>query len=185
MVAQDSARGYYYPDHLKLSEELMAARSAMLERYAPLLQTDQSVYVGYSQGASMGVLAVANHGDLWPRLALVEGGYDDWTSSLARSYKSRGGRRVLFVCGTEHCRKSASQAVTTLTRAGVAARLLMAPNGGHRPDGPVAVRVREGLDWLLDGDVQFEKVLNHWRVDEPVKPNTATIAPDDGTTSHR
>src|SRR5664280_1269910 len=77
MVTRDPARGYYYPDHIALSGELTAVRAAV-EEHSDLLQLEASVYIGYSQGASMGVLAVASHGDWWPRLALVEGGYDAW-----------------------------------------------------------------------------------------------------------
>ena len=167
MVARDRARGYYYPDHLRLSDELAAARAALLEKYSLTLALDSGVYIGYSQGASMGVLAVARHGDWWPRLALVEGGYDAWSSALAQKYKSSGGERVLFVCGTEHCRKLASQAVLILARCHVAARLLSAPGAGHRPDGPVAARVREGLAWLLEGDTRFGEVLSHLSADQP------------------
>ncbi len=170
MVARDPARGYYYPDHLWLSDELAMARATMIEKYSPVLQVDSSVYVGYSQGASMGVLAVAAHGDWWSRLALVEGGYDTWSSALAQKFKGHGGQRVLFVCGTDHCRKLASQAVATLTRASVEARLFTAPGAGHRPDGPVAARVREGLVWLLQGDNRFETVVSHLKIDQRSEP---------------
>lgn len=185
MVTRDRTRGYYYPDHLKLSDELTTARLAMVEKHSPALQAGANVYIGYSQGASMGALAVAAHGDLWPKLALVEGGYDAFSAALARTYEGSGGRRVLFVCGTEHCRKLANLSVLSLTRAGVAARLLTAPNAGHRPDGPVAARVREGLIWLLDGDNRFEKVLNHLKNDKPSEPDMPIVAPETGSTIPR
>jgi predicted esterase len=175
MVTRDPARGYYYPDHIALSGELSAVRAAV-EEHSDLLQLEASVYIGYSQGASMGVLAVASHGDWWPRLALVEGGYDAWYPALAKQYHASGGQRVLFVCGTEHCRKLAAQAVTLLTRAGVNARLLTAPGAGHRPDGPVAARVREGLIWLLEGDNRFERVLNYVKPKSALNPANATGA---------
>ena len=165
MVTRDAARGYYYPDHIALSDELIAVHAAV-EEHLDLLQLEASVYIGYSQGASMGALAVASHGDWWPRLALVEGGYDAWYPALAKQYRASGGQRVLFVCGTDHCRKLAAQAVILLTRAGVIARLLTAPGAGHRPDGPVAARVREGLSWLLEGDGRYERVLKHLRLNQ-------------------
>lgn len=159
MVTHDPTRGFYYPDHIQLSEELTAAWTSMLQRHAAAILGTDGVYIGYSQGASMGVLAAGPHGELWPRLALVEGGYDTWSLALARSYRDRGGRRVLFVCGTQHCRKQASQAAAILERAGVASRVLTAKNAGHRPDGPVAARVNEGLIWLLQDDPRYENVL--------------------------
>ena len=150
MFASDANRGYYFPNHLALAEELLGAHSALLEHHAEQIYTNTAVYVGYSQGASMGVLAVAEHGDWFPRLLLVEGGYENWSVALAKRYASTGGRRVLFVCGTEHCRNLAQLSVFILRRNGVAAELRVAVGAGHRPDGPVTDRVRDGLIWLLD-----------------------------------
>ena len=148
--ASDANRGYYFPNHLALAEELLGAHSALLEHHAEQIVTNAAVYVGYSQGASMGVLAVAEHGDWFPRLLLVEGGYENWSGALAKRYASTGGRRVLFVCGTEHCRNLAQLSVFILRRNGVTAELRVAVGAGHRPDGPVTDKVREGLIWLLD-----------------------------------
>jgi predicted esterase len=159
IVTRDPTRGYYYPDHHWLLDELLAAHASIHASHSSALLGSGGVYIGYSQGASMGVLAVAPHGDLWPRLALVEGGFDTWSPRLAHAFYGRGGQRVLFVCGTEHCRKGAIQSVTTLERAGVTARLLTATHAGHRPDGPVAARVKEGLSWLLQGDPRYDNVL--------------------------
>ncbi len=171
MVTRDPTRGYYYPDHIWLSDELMAAYASMSRSHANVMLGSSRVYIGYSQGASMGVLAVAAHGDLWPRLALVEGGYDAWSASLARTFHDHGGQRVLFVCGTEHCRKQARQAVMILERTGVMSRLLTAPNAGHRPDGPVAARVNEGLVWLLQDEPRYENVLRYLSTSEVASPS--------------
>ncbi len=164
MFASDPSRGYYYPDHVALAEELHRAREAMLQRYGTPISDSSVVYVGYSQGASMGVLAVAERGDWWPRLLLVEGGYDSWSAALSRRYAASGGHRVLFVCGTAHCSKRARASVTLLERAGVAAQLRVANGAGHRPDGPVAAAVRDGLLWLLDDGPEFSKIRDNLAV---------------------
>jgi len=161
MVARDPTRGYYYPDHVVLSNEIVAARVAIREKHSGALSGDSDVYVGYSQGATMGALAVAGYGAFFTRLLLVEGGFDSWSPALARKYRGSGGQRVLFVCGTEHCHKQAAKAAATLSIAGVEVKVLYAPNAGHRPDGPVALRVREGLPWLLEGDSRYTEVLEH------------------------
>jgi predicted esterase len=148
MYANNANRGYYYPNHLALGQELRRAREALLERYADRVEVS-AVYVGYSQGASMGVLAIAEHGDWFPRMLLVEGGFENWSGALAKRYADTGGRRVLFVCGTEHCRKLASIGVTLLKQHRVQAQLRFSPGAGHRPDGPVTEQVRNGLAWLL------------------------------------
>jgi len=161
MVARDPTRGYYYPDHVVLSSEIVAAREAIREKHAEALLGDSDVYVGYSQGATMGALAVAGYGAFFTRLLLVEGGFDSWSPALARKYKGGGGQRVLFVCGTEHCHRQAAKAASFLSIAGVEVKILYAPYAGHRPDGPVALRVREGLPWLLEGDPRYIEVLEH------------------------
>ena len=158
MFANDPSRGYYYPNHVALAEELHGARDAMLQHHAARVCEGSVVYVGYSQGASMGVLAVGEHGDWWPRLLLVEGGYDSWSAPLSKRYAASGGHRVLFVCGTPHCRERARASVGLLERAGVTAQLRYANGAGHRPDGPVAAAVRDGLLWLLDDGPEFAEI---------------------------
>jgi len=161
MVARDPARGYYYPDHIQLSSELTAATTAIRAAHAADLRGDSGVYLGYSQGATMGALAIAEYGADFTRLALVEGGFDSWSATLARRLKNNGGQRVLFVCGTDHCRNRASTAATILATAGLDTKMLYAAHAGHRPDGPVAARVREGLQWLLEGDSRYAEILSH------------------------
>ena len=161
MAARDPTRGYYYPNHVELGIELQTAQKVMLETHGPSVLGETAVYIGYSQGATMGALAVGEHGKFWPLMALVEGGFDSWSPALARKYKSGGGQRVLFVCGTEHCQKNALKAVSTLGAAGLETKLLYARGAGHRPDGPVASCVREGLKWLLERDGRYIGVLEH------------------------
>jgi hypothetical protein len=161
VAARDPTRGYYYPNHIELASELLSARTTMLETYGAALRGKSAVYVGYSQGASMGALAVAEHGDFWPLLVLVEGGFDSWSPAMARKFENGGGQRVVFVCGTEHCHRHALKAASTLVAVGLEAKLLYAPGAGHRPDGPVAARVREALEWLLEGDRRYSGVLEH------------------------
>lgn len=180
MFASDANRGYYFPNHLALAEELLGAHSALLEHHAERIYANSAVYVGYSQGASMGILAVAEHGDWFPRLLLVEGGYENWSSALAKRYARTGGRRVLFVCGTEHCRNLAQLTVPMLRRNGVAAELRVAVGAGHRPDGPVTEKVREGLSWLLDESPELAPVRAALTAAPEVQPGT-TPAPSVAT----
>jgi predicted esterase len=158
MFINDPSRGYYYPDHIALGREVSRARVALMGHYADRLFLNEAVYVGYSQGASMGALAVAEHGDWFPRLLLVEGGFDAWSAALAKQYAQTGGKRVLFVCGTDRCQKRARQSMFLLQRSGVATELRYAPGAGHRPDGPVADKVRDGLRWLLDDSPELSRV---------------------------
>lgn len=176
MVTRDPERGYYFANHHALAEEIAAARAALVQSHASRVALNSAVYVGYSQGATMGVLAVAEHGDWWPRLLLVEGGYDSWSASLARQFAVSGGQRVLFVCGTEHCRSRAQASQGLLERAHVKTKLLAAPGAGHRADGPVGAAVRRGMRWLLDGDSVFEGVHRVLAADSPADLPKASTA---------
>ncbi len=154
MFANDPSRGYYYPNHIELGRELSHARQALLSSHLERMDASSIVYVGYSQGATMGVLATAEHGDWFPRMLLVEGGFENWSALLAKKYADSGGRRVLFVCGTERCRKRGALSVALLRQHHVQAQLRVAPGAGHRPDGPVAQQVRDGMPWLLADDTE-------------------------------
>lgn len=176
MVTRDPARGYYFPNHHALAEEIAATRAALVQSHASRVALNSAVYMGYSQGATMGVLAVAEHGDWWPRLLLVEGGYDSWSSALARQFAVSGGQRVLFVCGTEHCRSRAQASQGLLERAHVKTKLLAAPGAGHRADGPVGAAVRRGLRWLLDGDSVFEGVHRVLATDSSAEVTSSSAA---------
>jgi predicted esterase len=177
MVINDPSRGYYYPDHIALGRELSGAHAALREHYADRLFMNQAVYAGYSQGASMGALAVAEHGDWFPRLLLIEGGFDAWSGALAKQYARTGGKRVLFICGTEHCQKRAQQSVIVLRHSGVGSELLYARGAGHRPDGPVAEKVRDGLRWLLDDSPELSRLRSGIATDPTTQDGRNLMSP--------
>ena len=161
MYAREPDRGYYYPNHHELQRELREVVETLLNKYAERFAHDALVYVGYSQGASMGVLAVAEQGADFKRLLLVEGGYDNWSELLSKRFVASGGRRVLFVCGTKQCQHGAQTSIGLLKRAGALAQLRNAMGAGHRPDGPVADAVRDGLSWLLDDAREFASIRDN------------------------
>lgn len=94
--------GYYYRTHLALEVEFVAALAAFEQRF-PQATTRDALYAGFSQGAIMGAPMISRHGDRFPYLALLEGGYEYWSPAHARRFAAGGGKRVLFVCGTQWC----------------------------------------------------------------------------------
>jgi predicted esterase len=153
--APDADTGYYYEDHYKLDREVMAALDALRARYAPAADTTRVTYAGYSQGAIMGALFAQKRGDVFSRLVLIEGGYEEWNVPSARRFQQAGGERVLFACGNAYCASKAERSVQWLERAGVPARLEHAPGGGHTYAGAVGERVIAALPWLFEGDERW------------------------------
>ena len=89
------AAGFYYRDHHALAAELRAALAALDRRFGARVDHAGAVYAGFSQGATMGALALPEFG--FTSAMLVEGGTDDWTVTHARAFHDAGGERVVFV----------------------------------------------------------------------------------------
>jgi predicted esterase len=147
--------GYFYRDHHRLEAEVMAAISALYERYA---HADRGpiVYTGYSQGGIMGALFTVKHPQVFSRLILVEGGYDEWDVPTARKYRAGGGVRVLLACGQAYCERRALRSLHWLERAGVEARLVYVVRGGHTYGGEVGHRVAEMFAWVVRDDPRWQ-----------------------------
>lgn len=139
---------FYYPEHHSLGRWLFAALERVTRAYGSRIGTP-FIYVGYSQGATMGALAIQTAKVAIPHLLLVEGGLEGWSLKRSRAFAQAGGRKVYFACGTRSCHAKARQAVQTLSDAGLEARMGYADGAGHTPVGAVETYVREGLSWLL------------------------------------
>lgn len=145
--------GRYYPDHHALERITFAAVRALAETYAREADMQRIVYTGYSQGATMGALMIPEHGAECPRLILVEGGFDDWTTARALTFKKAGGNRVLFACGRQACKTGADRSAAWLKSAGVPARVVSRVGAGHT----IAVidAAMPEFDWLVEGDPRW------------------------------
>lgn len=144
------SEGRYFPDHFALERIVLASLEAF-GRSFPDIAKGPVLYAGYSQGATMGALMIVSHGSAFPRLALVEGGFDGWTLARSQRFESSGGKRVLFVCGTRHCKGRAESSAQTLRHAGVDTRVVSDLSAGHTYGGAVATALENSLDWLLRG----------------------------------
>ena len=139
--------GYFYRDHRALERELSEAEHAA-RALLPRILPGSGLYVGFSQGATMGSAMINAHVDAFPYLVLVEG-FDQWNVPRARAFKRKGGKRILIACGSKECAKVGEASVRWLTQANVEARLEYAPGEGHTPMGGVLRRIRAALPWLL------------------------------------
>jgi predicted esterase len=143
--------GRFFPEHHTLERIVLATLNALVKAFPGAVDPERVVYTAYSQGATMGALMLPPHGGLFRRLALVEGGYSEWTASRARRYAETGGERVLFACGTRTCLKAAERSSAILVRAGVESRVVSDLASGHTYGGGIGERMAEVLPWLLEG----------------------------------
>jgi predicted esterase len=150
--ADDSS---YFVDHHKLGREVTAALGALRERYGSDVDPGPVAFAGFSQGGIMGALYAQKRGDVFARLALIEGGYEEWNLPIARRFKQTGGERVLLACGIRYCARGAERSRGWLEQAGVAARVEHAPGAGHTYAGEVGNRIIAALPWLFEGDSRW------------------------------
>jgi predicted esterase len=149
---------YFYANHLKLTEELEASVAAATTAFAPRLDPTRAVYLGYSQGAMMGALVLANDGSRFPRTVSIEGVYGSgqWSVDMGARYRRHGGERALFLCGGSLCATRARASARALGQGGstLTTRIVQAP-GGHTYGGPMADALARELSWIFDGDPRF------------------------------
>jgi hypothetical protein len=141
---------FYYKNHHALRAELAAALSAA-RTAEPRIAPGGGIYAGFSQGASMGTLMIAERGTDFPYLVLIEG-FTQWNVALARSFAKHGGRKVSFACGTQQCASKAELSASAIQRAELEARAHHAAGAGHTPLGEVMQLVEGDLPWLVSGD---------------------------------
>ena len=148
--------GHYYENHLALRAEVLElvshleAKENAGERYVSRLQPRPWVYAGYSQGATMGALFLVDYGALFDRLILIEGGNEGWSLARAGTYQALGGKRILWVCGTESCFIGAKKAARVAQQAGISTEVEFVRGAGHIYFGPVGRRVVQQLPWLMN-----------------------------------
>jgi len=139
---------YYYPDHHALEREVTAAVGAARAKYGARIARQGGVYVGYSQGATMGALMLVEHGGEFPHLLLIEGGSGDWTLGRAQRFRATGGESVFIVCGTPACGRRATRSLPVLERAGLRAEARVLA-GGHTELGEVGAAAETLLETLV------------------------------------
>jgi predicted esterase len=140
----------------RLSADIDRAVALVREQFGPYVAPGPLLYAGFSLGAMHGVSVVANHGETYPRVLLIEGAYREWTPALARAFAKSGGQRVMLVCQASDCRSMFRQAQQDLERAGVEVRLVPAANGRHNLDEAMMSALERALPWLVERDARWD-----------------------------
>lgn len=139
---------FYYPEHHSLGRWLDASLAKTRTDHAERLD-GTFIYVGYSQGATMGALALQTHPTPIPHVILVEGGLEGWSQRRASQFRNHGGRSVTFVCGTRSCDAKARKLQSLLRRVGLEVQVHHAVGAGHTSLGEVSDFVRKRLNELF------------------------------------
>lgn len=154
----EEERGYFYDGHHELGKEVVLALDALAKRYGDWVDLQGSIYGGYSQGATMGILYLQQGGAVEAKTAgilLVEGGSAEWTIGLAKKLKREGVRRVEIVCGQTSCAKAAKMSKAWITKAELDVATSYAEGAGHTYGGPVAPLVEQAFDRLVADDPRW------------------------------
>jgi predicted esterase len=141
-----------------LRQHIEAAVHALVERFGSRVDVDRPLLAGFSLGAAEAALLAQKYAAEFPRLALLEGGVDQWPEGNVATFLAHGGQRVLFGCGSGWCTPSASAASDRIERSGLGSRLVRA-SVGHAYPPALQSAVREELGWLLLGDGRWSRAV--------------------------
>lgn len=148
---------FEYESSPMLRREVLASLDALEKRYVDHVDPAGAVFAGFSLGSLLGVHLLAERGELFPRALLIEGGWDRWTNEHLRAYRDKGGMRVLFACGETVCPRESRGAATRLAANGIETDVVVGKGEGHRYGGRVGEAIRDGFDWLVDGDARWAR----------------------------
>jgi predicted esterase len=116
----------------QLGQRVEVAIELTRARFGPYVDSGPMIYAGFSQGATLAEPLLREHAARFPIAILAEGGYQIANSrSFARAYREGGGRRVVLVCGTPACYRSARSAQKVLSNAGLDALVVGDEKAGH------------------------------------------------------
>jgi predicted esterase len=108
------------------------AIDAARARFGRYIDDSPLVYAGFSQGATLAEPLLRKQAARFPIAVLAEGGYQiAHSSAFAAAYRAGGGRRVVLVCGTDGCFRSAAGSRRVLERAGLEVLVVGDPKAGH------------------------------------------------------
>jgi predicted esterase len=130
---------------------------ALGEAYPERVDVTDAVYAGYSQGAQMGLLTLADAASVAPRLFLVEGGAGDLNRARVERLARSGARALALVCGTPGCRQRAERARTVLSAAGLRHATYHAEGAGHTMLGGVEIELERAFAELTRDDGRWAR----------------------------
>jgi len=115
-----------------IRRRVASAIVAVRARFGPYIADGPTLYVGFSQGATLAGPTLLDPAQSFPFIALAEGGYGLLRDrAFLGKLKARGVESVLLACGTPACFASMHAAEPNLSSAGIQALIGGDPASGH------------------------------------------------------
>lgn len=131
-----------------VERSVAAARS----RFGAYIADGPTIYVGFSQGATLAARALLDESRAYARVALAEGGYGLLRDARFLSQlKAHGTERALLVCGSAACFTTARSAEPALRRAGLEPQIAGDPVAGHNLNERMQVALRTAWPSFVQG----------------------------------
>ena len=137
----------------RVASAIVAARA----RFAAYIADGPTLYVGFSQGATLAGPTLLDPAQSFPFIALAEGGYGlVQNRTFLAKLKARGVESVLLACGTAACFNTMRAAERNLSAVGIQALIGGDPTSGHNLNG----EMQAGLQKVWP---DFVRGLPNWR----------------------
>jgi pimeloyl-ACP methyl ester carboxylesterase len=134
--------------------ELRASLTALKARFGAHVAPRPILLIGYAEGADVAADLARQEPSFFSRVALVKGNPSLFSSSSAKIFAERGGKRMLFFCTDLPCEQAGAERALSLSRAGVAAQSVRRDVGPYL-DPPFIAALKGEMPWLLEGDARF------------------------------
>jgi hypothetical protein len=155
-----SGNAFVWSSVEQLEKRVMSALVTARAKYGPYVASGPAVYAGFSQGAFLAPFVVQRHADVFPVMALDEGGYGQTAGSFPTTFAHGGGKRALLMCSTPGCETGFSASEQLLGRAGVDARVAKLGPFGHTVNDQVIAALKVQWRWLVRDDARWADWLS-------------------------
>lgn len=148
-----------YPDIASLEARIRESLHAAKARFGRHLDTGPISLSGEGLAADRAVLLARTEPSFFPRVLLLDGGFDAWSPVQIQVFSERGGQRVHFICkGIGPCSLRAEHRALLSRRFGLEAKVSQLEPG--RTLGEPRL-LAEYFTWLIEGDLRFSVLKKH------------------------
>jgi predicted esterase len=135
-----------------IERRVEAALAAVHARFGAYVAEGPTLYVGFSQGATMAGPTLLAKKDRFPVVALAEGGYNlIRDTSFLQRLKANGTSRLLIVCGSPACFQTANSVRPSFARIALDLQIAGDPLSGHNLNQRMQAAVHPAWPSLVAG----------------------------------
>jgi len=141
---------YAWSSWQQIERVALAAIEQVRRRFGAYVAEGPVTYAGFSQGATSAAPLLLRHAADFHPIVLAEGGYAFTSSAeFARNMARHGARKVILVCGTQHCFANAARARAVLEREKLTVFVGGDASSGHNLNFPMQNALRHSWkEWF-------------------------------------